>query len=243
MLIATGEPVAREVVEMIRAGRVEALAALLAEHPGLAAARLGDADVSRPLLHVATDWPGHLPRVAETVAVLVAAGADVHARFAGPHEETALHWAASCDDVAALDALLDAGADIEAAGAVVAGGTPLQDARAFRCWATAQRLVERGARVDRHDAATLGLVDRLRDDLPPAGDELDTLFWSACHGGRLDAARLLHAAGAAIDAVASWEPRTALDAAATAGTPALVTWLREQGAHLHDELPGGCLAP
>jgi hypothetical protein len=33
--------------------------------------------------------------------------------------------------VEVLDALLDAGADIEAKGAVIAGGTPLMDAVAF----------------------------------------------------------------------------------------------------------------
>ena len=83
------------------------------------------------MLHLATDWPGHLPRVGETIALLAAAGAPVDGRFAGPHEETPLHWAASCDDIAALDALLDAGADIEADGAVLTGGTPLSDAVVF----------------------------------------------------------------------------------------------------------------
>jgi ankyrin repeat protein len=46
--------------------------------------------------------------VAATVAALVEAGADVNARFTGPHTETPLHWAASSGDVAVLDALLDA---------------------------------------------------------------------------------------------------------------------------------------
>ena len=69
----------------------------------------------------------------------------VDARFAGPHRETPLHWAASNDDVAALDALIDAGADLEADGAVIAGGTPLDDAVAFGPWRAARRLAERGA--------------------------------------------------------------------------------------------------
>jgi hypothetical protein len=38
-------------------------------------------------------------------------------------------------------ALLDAGADIEAPGAVIAGGTPLTDAVAFGQWQAARRLV------------------------------------------------------------------------------------------------------
>jgi uncharacterized protein len=69
------------------------------------------------------------------VARLVAAGADVnaHSRFSA-HTETPLHWAASSDDVAVLDALIDAGADIEAAGAVLGGGSPLADACGFGNW-------------------------------------------------------------------------------------------------------------
>lgn len=41
---------------------------------------------------------------------LVDAGADVNARFRGPHAETPLHWAASTDDVDVLDALIGCGA-------------------------------------------------------------------------------------------------------------------------------------
>lgn len=93
--------------------------------------------------------------------MLVEAGADVNARFRGPHEETPLHWAASSHDVAVLDALLDLGADIEAPGAVIAGGTPLADARAFGNWEAGLRLVERGARTTLTDSATLGLLDRV----------------------------------------------------------------------------------
>ena len=92
--------------------------------PGLAVARVGNDRESRTLLHVATDWPGHFPNGAATVAALVRAGADVNARFVGAHCETPLHWAASSDDVEILDALLDAGADIDADGAVIADGTP-----------------------------------------------------------------------------------------------------------------------
>jgi Ankyrin repeat len=81
--------------------------------------------------------------------------AAVNARSTGAHTETPLHWAASSDDVEALDALLDAGADIEAAGAVIAGGTPLDDAVAFAQWHTARRLVERGAYANLFNAAGL----------------------------------------------------------------------------------------
>jgi uncharacterized protein len=55
--------------------------------------------MSRTLLHVVTDWPGHSPLGVATVAARVVADADVNARFTGPHTETPSHWAepaASC---------------------------------------------------------------------------------------------------------------------------------------------------
>jgi hypothetical protein len=71
------------VFEAIHTGDVEALERLLAEDPALATARFADErGHERTLLHVATDWPGHFPRGAETVAALVAAGADTEAAFA-----------------------------------------------------------------------------------------------------------------------------------------------------------------
>jgi hypothetical protein len=88
----TQAPVAVAAVEAIHSGDVGALQRLLDEHPGLAAVRLGGArGMSRTLLHVVTDWPGHYLNGPQTVAVLVAAGADVNGRFAGPHTETPLH--------------------------------------------------------------------------------------------------------------------------------------------------------
>jgi hypothetical protein len=121
---------------------------VLRDHPELATARIGTDACSRTLLHVLTDWPGHRANAAATVAVLVDAGADVNARFVGRHTETPLHWAASSDDIDALDALLDRGADIEAEGAVIGGGTPLLDATAFGQWEAARRLVGRGGQAE-----------------------------------------------------------------------------------------------
>jgi hypothetical protein len=76
--------------------------------------------MSRTLLHVVADWPGHFPNGA---AIVEAAGARRRRRGrALPRSargETPLHWAASCNDVAVLDALLDVGADIEAPGSVL----------------------------------------------------------------------------------------------------------------------------
>ena len=61
------------------------------------------------LLHVVTDWPGHVPNRGDIVATLVDADADVNARCTGSHTDMPLHWAAAGDDVEALHALLDAG--------------------------------------------------------------------------------------------------------------------------------------
>lgn len=159
--IHPNDPTAVALVEAIHMGDLKGLKRLLSENPGLATPRIGGDESgdlecegggkSRTLLHVATDWPGRFPNGSATVAALVEAGADVNARFTGPHSsETALHWAASSDNVEVLDALLDSGADLEAPGAVIAGGTALDDAVAFGQWRAAYRLVERGAQTGSH---------------------------------------------------------------------------------------------
>lgn len=230
-------------VEAIHSGDVPTLQRLLAQNPGLATARLGDDDpsgMSRTLLHVATDWPGRFPHGAATVAALIEAGADVNARFRGPHAETPLHWAASSNDVAVLVALLDAGADIEAPGAVIAGGPPLADARAFGNWEAAHRLVERGARTTLADAATLGLIDRVEDAFttspPPGPAEISRAFWGACHGGQQRSAEYLLDRGAELNWIPDWEQLTPLDAARRSNATQLAEWLRSQGAKPADEL-------
>jgi ankyrin repeat protein len=241
MFLATDDPLALAVAEAIRTGNVAALGRLLEEHPGLASARLGDEGVSRALLHVATDWPGNHPNCAATVAALVAAGADVNARFAGPHTETPLHWAASSDDVEVLDALLEAGADIEAPGAVIGGSTPLADACAFGQWRSARRLVEHGARTTRFEAAALGLLDRLEAsfaaDQPASPFDVNHAFWGACHGGQRTTAEYLLARGADVNWLPPWERLTPLDAAVRSEATDLADWLRGHGALRAAALP------
>ena len=159
MDLAPDDELAVRATATLRSGTAAQLEVLLREQPALATARIGGGAEWRPVLHVLADWPGHVPEGAAKVAVLVAAGADPAARFTGAHTETALHWAASNDDVEVLDALLDAGADLEAGGAVIAGGTALADAVAFGQWNAARRLVSArsahdavaggGARADR----------------------------------------------------------------------------------------------
>lgn len=194
--ISTMDPVAKAVVAAIHLGDVEGLRQLLSDHAELADARFGDDDpggMNRSLLHVATDWPGHFPDVAASIWVLIEAGADVNARFHGPHQETPLHWAASSNDVEALHALLDGGAEIDATGGVIAGGTPLGDATAFAQWHAARALVARGAEPTLFDLAALGMDDhilrRFADSEAVDVDEINHAFWSACHGGQLSTLR------------------------------------------------------
>lgn len=205
-----------------------------------------DRGMSRTLLHIATDWPGHYPNNAAAVSALIEAGAEVNAQFSGAHRETPLHWAASCDDVEVLDLLLDAGADIEAPGAVIAGGTPLDDAVAFAQWRAAQRLVERGAQPALWHAAALGLLDALEahfagHPLPrrypwgagsasSAPDEVNVAFWCACHGGQRTAAEYLLGRGAELNWPSPWDGLTPLDAARRSNAAELVEWLHSLGA-------------
>ncbi len=240
MLIPADDPLAVEATAAVQSGDLEALDRLLAAHPTLARARIGDVDCSRTLLHAVADWPGHFPDGAAVVARLVRAGADVDARWVGdPAPETPLHWAASSNDVAVLDALLDAGADIEAPGAVLGGGSPLADACGFGNWDAARRLVARGARTRLKDAAALGLLDRVENAFsgpsPPAPEEVTQAFWSACHGGQRRTAQYLLERGADLNWV-GWDAKTPHDAAVGNRSYDLVAWLRTLGAKSRAEL-------
>ena len=222
-------PLARTVTEVIRSGEAAELQRLLDEHPTLAHVRIAEPDCgdARSLLHVVTDWPGSVPEAAAKIRALVAAGADVNARFIGPHGETPLHWAASSDDVEALDALLDTGADIEADGAVIAGGTPIADAVGFGQWRAGRRLLERGARVNLWQAAALGLTDRVRDELArtqPSQPDLDNALWCAAHGGQRGTAELLVDRGAD-PAWVGHDDLTAAQAADRSQAHELAAWL------------------
>jgi uncharacterized protein len=86
------------VSEVVRSGTTAALEELLRAHPTLVDARFGRGQ-ARTLLHLITDWPGHVPHAAAKIRAVVAAGADVNAPYTGPqHCETPLYWAASSDE-------------------------------------------------------------------------------------------------------------------------------------------------
>lgn len=244
--LPAADPLAIALSTAIRQGDLPTLRALLSQRPNLATALITSTGPDgqpegRSLLHIATDWPGHFPNIASTIQLLASAGANVSAPFqGGAHDETPLHWAASNDDVDALDALLAEGASIEAPGSVLGGGPPLANAVGFRQWRAARRLIEHGAVVTLAQAAGLGLTERVEamllslDGVPSAGEDVSRAFWYACHGGRLGVARVLAQHGADVNWRPPWDGDTRpLEAAREEGGKELVRWLQE-----HDAMTG-----
>jgi hypothetical protein len=201
------EPLAVELTAALKQGEVEPLSRLLASDPWLALCVVEEpAGGGRTPLHLFADWPGHNPNAAAIVQTRAAAGAPLDAPAVGIwHREAPLHWASSNDDVALIDAVLDAGADIEHEGSSIDGGPPLSCAVGYGQWAAARRLVERGAPTLLWHEAALGLMpaitQRVEADPPPQPEELSGPFWNACHGGRLAAAQYLLAHGADLGSI------------------------------------------
>jgi uncharacterized protein len=228
------DPRVFEFTTALKRGEVTRLRALLAADPGLATSLIN----SCTPLHLFADAPGHRPNPAGVVSTLAEAGADLDAHAAGTwHHETPLHWAASNDDVELIDALLDAGADIEHPGSSIGGGPPAESALGYTQWKALRRLYERGAVMNLSRAAALGLmplVTEFATVTPPDSEELALAFWNACRAGQLEAARYLAGRGADINWRAPWSGETPLDVARDSRERAVVAWLTESGAISHD---------
>jgi ankyrin repeat protein len=218
------EQVAADLLRAVKQGDVNRLTQLLGGDPELASAWINGCT---PLQHFA-DAPGHRPNAVAVVAALVSAGANLDAHVRGAwHHETALHWAASNDDVALIDALLDAGADIEHPGSSINGGPPIQSALGYAQWAAVRRLWERGAETGLSHAAVLGETDLLGSLVEASDhDTISMAFWNACRAGQLGSAQYLLEHGADRDWQAPWDGSTPLDAAVGKHQHEVAAWLR-----------------
>ena len=222
---------ARELTLVIKGGDCARLGQLLGADPDLANCLVVEDGAGRSPLHLLADAPGRRPRTPETVGVLAAAGADLNAPAAGMwHVEAPLHWAASNDDLVLIDALLDAGADIECPGSSIGGGPPIQSAIGYGQWQAVRRLHERGAVTPMAGLVIMGLADQVAEllDQTEAGrDQLSPVLWTACRVGDIVIARMLLDRGADIAWRAPWSGETPADIARSAGQDHLHTWLEE----------------
>jgi ankyrin repeat protein len=233
MEIPSDDPRAVELARAIHGGDVDTIRGFLANDHRLAGAWIGDSKGFRTPLHMVADWPGYFPNGPQIVRLLIQAGADPSVRHPTRCDETALHWAASSDDVAVAAALIDGGADIDVPGGSI--GTPLANAVGYGCWHVARLLVARGARIGSMWQAA-GLGDRSKVDEflaanpPPTRSDIDAAFWQACHGGQRRTAEYLLALGANINFTPEYSDQTAFQVAAAAGTrrQILADWLNER---------------
>jgi hypothetical protein len=227
--LASEDPIAVELTLVIKGGDCERLASMLRSDPGLATCLVVEDGGGRTPLHLLADAPGGRPRCRETVSALAAAGADLNAPAAGMwHVEAPLHWAASNDDIVLIDALLDAGADIECPGSSIGGGPPIQSAIGYGQWHAVRRLHERGAITSLSGLAILGVADRVAEalastDLGP--EVLSLALWNACRLGDIVIARMLIDGGADIAWRAPWSGETPAGIARSARQEHLLPWL------------------
>jgi hypothetical protein len=253
-----GSAVARfeAAVEAVIGGDLAALAALLAEDPGLGRARSTRVTHFDPPVHRATllhyvaanGVEGHRqttpPNAVDVARLLLDAGAepDALADMYGGHHTTMSMLVSSCHpaqagvQVALVDTLVDYGAAVGPRGA---GDwtSPLMTALAFGYRDAAEALVRRGARVETLAAAAgLGRLDDARRLLASAGgeDRHRALALAAQHG-EVEIVRLLLDAG---EDPNRYNPKgnhghsTPMHQAALAGHEAVVRLLVERGVRL-----------
>ena len=233
--LRSDDPAAISLLAAIRTGDLPSLQGMLAKQPALASAMIGEGAKSRTPLHVATDWPGHFPNGTAIVSALIDAGANPNVRREGvDYPETPLHWVASSDDVEIFDVLMKAGADIEAIGGSIGGGTPLDNAVGYGQWRIALRLVECGARTKLWHVAALGLTSQVEAyfaaDPPPTSLQVTEAFYQACEGDQQQTAEYLLDRGADINWIPTWGKGAALDRARRRKSADLVEWLLSRGA-------------
>lgn len=241
-------------------GDVDSLARLLADNPGLTTAREpgGDKPSGHTLLHIATCCHTMAPPInaGAVMRLLIDNGADIEAQNnATERGERPLHWAASVGRADLCEILLDAGAEIDPLGAVLADGTPCFEAVCFGMVEAAHLLVRRGAAVNIDIAAALGMLERVRTffdedgkllptafDLPGRPVEIESedplkfpLHNAAFHGHSGTVAFLLER-GANPSFLPPWDDNTALDHARDRGHKAVIAMLEAAGAKTGDQM-------
>lgn len=152
-----------------------------------------------------------------TVRALLQKHVDVNAPE--PDGTTALHWAASRDDVETVKLLVRAGANAKMANRY--GVTPLLLACETGGAATAEALLDAGA------------------DPNSALPEGETGLMIAARSGKAELVRLLAAHGAKVDAKESWHGQTAVMWAAGEDHGEVVKALAELGANIKARTEGG----
>jgi uncharacterized protein len=230
-------------MQAIRSGDVERLAAILRHQPELAIAR---SSCSHPtLLQCSVLDAKELPANVRLAELLVEAGAEVN---------EPLIACASCDNRAAATLLLDRGAAVDGTGP----WSPLEEALYWNSRNVINLLLERGASIHNlRIAAGLGRTDLIptffdadnglkleagaihspfsnRRWTSDRQRVVDNAFVYACMHGHIDAAKLLIAKGAEVNAIpAGFDyAGSGLHYAALNGHRATVEFLIERGADL-----------
>ena len=186
--------------------------ALAIGQPSLAATETAIVEVPAqapvPLVAAARD------KDAAAVTALLAAKPKIDVNQRSPDGTSALHWAVYNDDVAMVDRLLAAGADVNASNDYQS--TPLTEAAVIGNSTVLRKLLAAGAKVESRNA------------------DGQTALMILARSSNVDAAALLIARGADVNAREQWRGQTALMWAAAEAQPAMVKLLLAHGARVNE---------
>jgi ankyrin repeat protein len=232
-------------VQAVDTGDIPRLSKLLDKHPELLKYRCHTGEwyesgyfAGAMLIHHVAGNPIRHPlpkNIVEVTRLLLARGADPNAKTKGNHTTIGLVLTGKqpSDDRVALplvDLLIAAGAKDDLAEPDILSGPLLNAAPA-----TAEALVQGGAKVDLRHAAALGRLDLLEPLISAASwEDKESAMIYACFRNQLDSVRALLTHGATGDRLVQAHdgliPRTALHEAANRGHREIVQLLLDNGA-------------